>query len=64
MTEQIELHAEIDDAGRVLLKDQYGRTLKGVRHVTLSRDFDDVARVTVEFLEYRDGKAFINKADR
>ena len=62
--EQIELHAEIDGDGNVTIKDQHGRTLKGVQAVRVTRAADDVASMFVRVLEYRDGRVFVNGADR
>jgi len=42
------IHADIDDDGRLVLKDDHGRILKGVRNLDIYTGVEDVSTANVD----------------
>lgn len=57
------LHPEAGEDGIVVLRDQFGRELRGVRHLDVHASYQDVTEVTVTFLAGVDGP-MINRTKR
>jgi len=64
MAEQIELYADQDDRGVITIKDQHGRTVRGIVGVTVSAGCDKVTTCQVEFVAYRNGETIRNTRRR
>jgi phage replication-related protein YjqB (UPF0714/DUF867 family) len=55
MNEMIELHAEVDENGKLTIHDQHGRRLAGVRMANMVTRFNTGTELQIECLQYIDG---------
>ena len=63
MSDDIQLRLALDDAGRPYLHDQHGRTLAGVRDLSVVADLNNVVSVSVTFICYHEGAPVVMGAD-
>jgi len=55
MSEMIELHAEVDEGGKLTIHDQDGRRLAGVRGAVMVTKYNSATELHIECLQYING---------
>lgn len=56
MNEMIELHAEVDENGKLTIHDQHGRRLKGVRGASMVTKYNSATQLNIECWQYIEGQ--------